>query len=185
MQSNSKKILGDLDLDMFETEELEINLDKKRTQFTVETQQDIMHDFNRDRVRSALRKAGIKGATPSEIASMTGLSNQTARKHLDELCATREAYRLRRSKQITMYYVNGKPLHEFGIEKIEYSDLAFEACLAEGPDELLMLHLIEKRDTLLEGEQIEGGIIIPLHLVPKIIEKMNKFYKKGGEINAR
>ena len=84
-----------------------------------------------------------------------------------------------------MYYINGKPRHDFGVDRVEYSDLSFEVGLAEGPDETLMLHLIEKRETLLEGEQVEGGVIIPLHLVPKLIEKMKKFYEKGGTANAR
>ena len=184
MQLDSRKLKGGLNLDMFEEEYIE-EIDEKHSRFILETQQDVMHDYNRDRVRGALRKAGVKGATPSEISSLTGLSTQTCRKHLEELCSTREAYRLRRSKQITMYYINGKPRHDFGVDRVEYSDLSFEVGLAEGPDETLMLHLIEKRETLLEGEQVEGGVIIPLHLVPKLIEKMKKFYEKGGNANAR
>ena len=184
MQRNSKKLTEDLDLDMFEEDDYINEIDKDETTFSIETNQDIAHDLNRDNVRSALRKAGIQGATPSEISNMVNLSHQTARKHLEELCATREAYKLRRSKLITMYYINGKPRHDFGVDRVEYSNLAFEVCLAEGPDNTLMLHLIEKRSTLLEGEQIEGGVIIPLDLVPKVVDKIKKFYDKGGKVNA-
>jgi hypothetical protein len=185
MEPNSKRIADGLNLDMFEEENFIREQDDGKSIPFIETEQDLVHDLNRDRVRSALRKAGMKGATPSEIANMVGLSTLTARKHLEELCSTREAYRLRRGKQITMYYINGRPRHEFGVDRTEYSDLAFEVCLAEGPENTLMLHLIEKRTSLLEGEQIEGGVIIPLDIAPKIIEMMKKFYDKGGKINAR
>ncbi len=184
MEPNSKKLTDDLHLDMFEEDELMEDIAGENESFIIQTNQDVAHDFNRDKVRGALRKAGMQGATPSEIANMVGINPQTARKHLEELCATREAYKLRRSKQITMYYINGKPRHDFGIERVEYSNLAFEVCLAEGPDNTLMLHLIEKRATLLEGEQIEGGVIIPLDLVPKIMEKMKKIYSNGEKVNA-
>ncbi|HEX9908472.1 MAG TPA: hypothetical protein VGB78_08440 [Thermoplasmata archaeon] len=144
------------------------------------TRNDLTHEFNKENVRKALRRADSNGATPSEIASLTGLTVQTARKCLDELCATREAYKLKRNRNITIYYNNGKPRHDFGVERIEDGNTTLEVSLAEGPSESLLLHVTEKRFTLLEGEQVEGGIIVPLNQIPPLIESMRRFHELAG-----
>lgn len=149
------------------------------------TRYDLLHDLNKERVRQSLRRAS-EGATPQEIANVTQLTAPTAKKYLEELCATREAYKLKRNKTTTIYYNNGKPRHDFGVERIEEGNTLFELSLAEGPDDTLLLHLIEKRFTLLEGEQIEGGVIVPVSRIPSLIESIGKLYElSGGENGLR
>lgn len=144
------------------------------------THQEIMHEYNRDKVRQALRKAGDRGATSTEISKMTHLAPQTAKKYLEELRAIREAYGLKRNRTTTIYHINGRPRHDFGFERVEDGNMVFEMSLAEGPDDTLLLHIVEKRFTLLEGEQVEGGVILPIRLIPSIIEKMGKFHELAG-----
>jgi DNA-binding transcriptional ArsR family regulator len=154
---------------------------QKYKKMEFKSNKEIENELNKEMVLKALRSRGQIGATSSEIAEITDLSQVTARKHLEELCKIREAYKLKRGKQITIYYINGKPRHEYGIKKVEDGDTTFEMCLAEGPNNKILLHLIEKKLTLLEGESIEGGVIIPIDLIPEINKKMKDFYDKIDE----
>jgi len=147
------------------------------------TSHELAHDLNKEKVRLALRKAGTKGATPQEISNAISIGPQTVKKCLEELCSTREAYRLKRNRTTTMYYYNGRPRHDFGVERVEDGNTVFELSLAEGPHESLLLHIIEKRFTLLEGEQIEGGVIIPLSQVQAITERIERLQKLAGAGN--
>jgi len=148
------------------------------------TRGEILHGLNKEVIRRALRKAGMTGATSSEISKITELNVQTARKCLEELCVTREAYKLKRNRTTTIYYNNGKPRHEYGTERIDDGSTSYEISLAEGADESLLIHIVEKRFTLLEGEQIEGGIIIPINLAAQLIKALDKFQSMVGDSNA-
>lgn len=148
------------------------------------TKYELIHDVNKERVRQILRRANDRGATPQEIAKVINLGTQTVKKYLEELCATREAYKLKRNKTTTMYYNNGRPRHDFGVERIEEGNSLFELSLAEGPQDTLLLHIIEKRFTLLEGETIEGGVIVPVSRAPSLIEKINRLYELSGGGNG-
>ncbi|DAC72517.1 MAG TPA: hypothetical protein DSN98_04830 [Thermoplasmata archaeon] len=159
----------------------ELNIDLMNHQSISEnafkSQKEIDSGLNKNIVLKALRSRGLDGATCSEIAEITKLSMNTSRKYLDDLCKIREAYKLKRGKQITIYYINGKPRHEYGFEKIEHDDNIFEFCLAEGANNRLLLHVIEKKMTLLDGEIIDGSVIIPHELIPDVIKKMKAFYE--------
>jgi len=156
----------------------------KQEETTHQTRGELVHGLYKENVRKALRKAGVSGVTSSEISRITNLNIQTARKCLEELCATREAYKLKRNRTTTIYYNNGRPRHEFGIERIEDGNTTYEISLAEGPDDSLLVHIIEKRFTLLEGEQIEGGVIVPITQIPALVKAVGNFQKLAGETNA-
>jgi len=144
------------------------------------------HALQKEIVQKALRRAGPAGATTSEISRLTGLNSQAARKSLEELCATREAYKLKRNRTTTIYYNNGRPRHEFGTERIEEGSTTYEISLAEGPDDSLLVHIIEKKFTLLEGEQIEGGVIMPISQVPALVKALANFHEIAvGDTHAK
>ena len=167
----------------FGVDEIELSNEEESENSSLNTRPDLIHDIHRERVRQALRHAS-DGATPQEIANAIKLSAQTVKKYLEELCATREAYKLRRNRTTTIYYNNGKPRHDFGMERIEEGNSLFELSLAEGPSDTLLLHIIEKRFTLLEGEQIEGGIIVPVTQIPAMLEKIRRLYELSGGGNG-
>lgn len=185
MSRDVESLIRGLSLEKFEdqpsTEFLGLELKEETAH---KTRGELVHGIYKESVRKALRKAAVSGVTPSEISRVTRLNVQTARKCLEELCATREAYKLKRNRTTTIYYNNGRPRHEFGIERIEDGNTSFEISLAEGADDSLLVHIIEKRFTLLEGEQIEGGVIVPLAQIPALVKAVESFQKLAGVTDA-
>ena len=179
-------LISGIDLEKFEDKpDLSlINQDLRREEVALRTRGELVHGLNKEVVRKALRKAGVSGVTSSEISKITRLNIQTARKCLEELCTTREAYKLKRNRTTTIYYNNGKPRHEYGTERLDDGNATYEISLAEGPSESLLVHIIEKRFTLLEGEQIEGGVIIPISLATPLMKALEKFQMLAGDSNA-
>lgn len=128
-------------------------------------------------VRRAVRKYGEEsGITVPELEEVTDLSPKTIRRHLDNLRRLREVYRTKRNKQTYFYYPNGKPLHSFGKKRIDHDkDTIIDIQLAEGKNEEYFFHLTEKRASLIEGETVEGAIILPTSFVDELTEKLEEF----------
>lgn len=148
--------------------------------------QDLSNEDNQkaalQKVRQAVREFGEEeGVTVSELEEVTGLTRPTVRKHLKTLRRLREVYRRKRSKQIYLYYPNGKPLHSFGKKRIENGDNILDVQLAEGPNDELHYHITEKKSSLLEGESTEGAIIFPRSSLDEFFEKLQEFEKEVDE----
>src|SRR2546426_10924830 len=84
-----------------------------------------------EKVRHALFLHGRDGLTAPEAAALSGLSEPTARKHLERLCSIREAYAVNRQANMRLYYPNGEPLHGLGKVRIEDGPYVLEALLAQ------------------------------------------------------
>ena len=141
-------------------------------------------DFLREKVRQILFKHGWEGLTVTEIAHLAEVTEPTARRYLEKLTSIREAYSVKRKANLTLYYPNGKPLHALGKYKIEQPPYILESILAEGPGKRILVHITEKRYSILEGETTEGGILLPLELVSKLIDNLKNLMKKGSDING-
>lgn len=133
-------------------------------------------------VRRAVRKYGEDGLTIDEIVKITGYARSTIQNHLNNLCALREIYSIKRGKRLTLYYPNGKPLWGIGTSKFEIGPSIFEITLARGPGNRLYYHILEKKYTILEGEKAEGGILLPVEGLNNFIEELKKLEKKSGEV---
>lgn len=129
-----------------------------------------------DQVRGVVRKYGEDGISASVVAEMLEITNETARRHLDQLCSLREVYKQKKNKQMYLYYPNGKPLHGLGTRRIESEngELSLEIQLAQGKDDELFFHVKEKRYSLLEGERTEGAIMFPLKHMDEFFSKLNE-----------
>lgn len=135
---------------------------------------DTRKEISRERVRKAVRDAGAeRGVTRSEVAKMTGLTRQTAGKHLEDLCRLREVYSLKRSGTF-FYYPNGKPLHAFETKRVESGDVIIDIQVAEGPNGDYFVHITEKRFTLMDGETTEGAVMLPLKSVGDLAEALHE-----------
>ena len=137
-----------------------------------------------ERVRHALFLNGREGLTASEVAGFATISEPTARRHLDRLCAIREAYSVLRKTNARYYYPNGEPLHGLGKYRVERGPHIVETVLARGPEDRLFLHVTEKRFSILEGEKVEGGIMIPFELIDRVSDQMKKLQTKGALIES-
>ncbi|ODS36160.1 hypothetical protein BEH94_08435 [Candidatus Altiarchaeales archaeon WOR_SM1_SCG] len=63
-------------------------------------------------------KINSNGITISDIFNNTPFTRPTVIKHLEKMVSSRKAYKIRRGKQIFVYYPNGRPVHpEYRIEK--------------------------------------------------------------------
>lgn len=134
-----------------------------------------------DKVRRAVRKYGKDGITVSEIVQVTDLSRSTVDKHLAKLRRLREVYRMKRDKQMYLYYPNGKPLHSFGKKRVEKGDTILDIQLAEGKNEEMFFHLSEKRFSLMEGETTEGAVIFPLSALDEVFQNLQEFANEVEE----
>lgn len=132
-------------------------------------------------VRRAVRKYGDNGISVAELEEVTDISRKTIRRHLDTLRRLREVYRLKKNKQLHLYYPNGRPLHSYGKKRIEDGDTILDIQLAEGKDEDYYFHVTEKRYSLMEGETTEGAIIFPKSTFDEFVSKLNEFAKEVEE----
>lgn len=128
-----------------------------------------------DKIRRVVRDYGEDGITASEIGEVTGLSRSTVDRHLEKLRRLREVYRLKRNKQMYLYYPNGKPLQSYGKKRIEDGDTILDIQLAKGKNEDLYIHLTEKRYSLMEGETTEGAVIFPLSALDELFQNLQDF----------
>lgn len=135
-----------------------------------------------DKVRRAVRRYGEgEGITISEIVEVTELTRQTVTKHLDTLRRLREVYRVKRDKQMYLYYPNGRPLHSYGRERVEEGDTILDIQLARGRNDELYFHLTEKRFSLMEGETTEGAVIFPRSALDEVFQKLQQFANEVEE----
>jgi len=141
-------------------------------------------DFLREKIRQILFIHGWEGLTATEVAHLANLTEPTARRHLDRLSSIREAYSIKRKANLTLYYPNGKPLHGFGKYKIEHPPFILESVLAEGPGKKILVHITEKRYSILDGETTEGGVLVPLELIPKLIDNLKSLMERGSGIDG-
>lgn len=130
----------------------------------------------RNQIRRVVRRHGKDGLTVQEVAEVTDLSESTVRKHLETLCKLREVYKQKKNQKLHLYYPNGKPLHSVGSKRIEdpNTDTILEVKVAQGRDDKLLFHILEKRYSLLDGEKTEGGIIFPIDQLDDLTDKLRE-----------
>lgn len=168
-----------LSLSDFDDPEFMTALSDKKTDLSGWTRS-AKEEYLQEKVRRVLYQYGRNGLTSSEIANLAGISEPTARKYLEKLRSIRDSYYLKRRANLILYYPNGKPLHGFGHYRFIDGVNVIEAVLAEGPNENMYIHITEKRDTILEGEITEGGVMIPVSLIPKLKDSFDKLIEKAG-----
>ncbi len=121
-----------------------------------------------------IRLRGEEGLTAGEIAELTNVPRETVYRHLQNLTALREIYSVKKSRRLNLYFPNGRPLHRVGKRRIEDGDAILEVVMAQGSKGRLFLQVTEKRFSLLEGESIQGGIVVPTEMLPALIETLQE-----------
>ncbi len=170
--------IEDLDFHLA-NEDLDLGLDEKQRKFLSPETREILA---REKVRRAIRNYGTDGLSIEEIIELTGLERATIRKHLNKLTGLREVYSQKKNKKLTLYYHNGRPLHQLGVKKLDFDNPILEICIAQGPKDNLFFYILEKRFTILDGEVPEGAVMVPFNKLDEFIAALQDLRDSfGGE----
>jgi DNA-binding transcriptional ArsR family regulator len=163
----------------FGDEDAEFEPDKEQVK---QLSPEVREILARDKVRRAVRKLGEDGLSIEEIIKITGLDRKTVLKHLDALEGLREVYSQKRNKKLTLYYPNGKPLHQIGKRRFDWGNPILEMYIAKGQKDKIFFYILEKKYTILDGEVSEGAIMLPIDHLEEFIEALRELKDKFQEI---
>jgi DNA-binding transcriptional ArsR family regulator len=163
--------LSDLENEGLPKEKLDFALVDDKRKFLSPDARDLI---SRDEIRRAIKKFGENGITISEISELTGLDRRTIKKHIEKLNGLREIYSQKRGKQLTVYYPNGKPLHQIGSKRIAGANPILDITIAQGPRNALYFYIVEKRYSILEGEVSEGAVMFSLDKLEEVIDALKE-----------
>ncbi len=141
---------------------------------------EVRETFTREKVRRAVREFGKAGLTIEEISTLTHLNRVSIKKHLDKLIGLREVYSQKKNHKIILYYHNGKPLHHLGKRRLDCKDTILESTIAQGKNDNIFFHILEKRYSVLEGETSEGAIMVPIEQLERFIEDLKELKENYG-----
>lgn len=157
---------------------IDFNLDENQKKHLSPKAHEIL---SRESIRKVIRDFGEDGLSRDEIAEATNLDRNTVKKHLDKLIGLREVYAQKRNKKLTLYYHNGRPLHQLGKKRLDYGNPILEITIAQGRKNAHFFYILEKRYSILEGEVPEGGIMIPIDELDEVIEALRELKQNYGE----
>lgn len=116
-----------------------------------------------------------EGTTLSEVQQLTGLPKPTLSKYLELLFSKRKIFKVKKGKFV-VYKPNGQIFHalferDLLLHTNEKGDIKkYRIYLIENPDGKF-LYLQEKQVDGNGFEDVVGGVMIPLHSLPLLIEK--------------
>lgn len=113
-----------------------------------------------------------EGITISQIKEATGLTYSTIWHHLEVLSCTAQSHKISRGN-LDVYYPTGKVSHlnDYTIGKVQYALSTVE----NNEGQFVCIH--EKRENRLGNQTVCSGVSVPVELVDKIIEALNKAKK--------
>lgn len=164
----------------FGDEDVEIELDKDQVK---QLSPEVREILTRDKIRRAIRKLGEDGLSVEEIIEITGNDKKTVLKHLAALEGLREVYSQKKNKVFTLYYPNGKPLHQLGKIRFDWNNPIFEIYIAQGQKDKIFFYILEKKYTILEGEVSEGAIMLPIDRLDEFTNALKQLRDKFQEVN--
>ena len=86
---------------------------------------------------------GEDGLSVEEIVEITNNDRRTIQKHLDALEGLREVYSQKKNKSLTLYYPNGRPLHQLGKIRFNWGPI-FEVYIAQGPKKKTFFYILRR-----------------------------------------
>lgn len=102
--------------------------------------------------------------------------------HLRVLEGLREVYSQKKNGKLTLYYPNGKPLHNLGKKRIESANSILEISIAQGQKKKLFFYILEKKYTIIDGEVSEGAVLLPLESLDEFVEALRTFREEFQEV---
>lgn len=146
---------------------------------------DEREDYIRAVMLDILRR-NEQGVTISEVVNATSFNRVTVTKHLEHLAAIREAYKRERGIG-TVYFKNGKLVHETDKFNVSCDNKIYEFFKLENPDGVFIYIQEQERDEL-RAVNVKGGVMIPLQYFQRFMEGLIHFTTqttevKGDEVN--
>lgn len=118
-------------------------------------------------------KMNQRGITIFQISSKVSFSRPTIAKHLDMLVAIGEAYKIQRGN-LSIYYKNGKVVHETDVESTSISDKIYTFYKLEN-DEGKFLYIQEKELDEFRSPRVKGGVMINEKDIPNFLRELERF----------
>jgi hypothetical protein len=112
------------------------------------------------------------GISAPQIGRVTFFSRPTVWRHLENMVATREAYKLEFGKAV-VYYPNGKMIHPLFSEDVVLDDKAYAFFFIKNNfgD---FVYIQEKTEDRLGRTAVCGGLILPLTALDKFINRLER-----------
>ena len=164
----------------FSDDEAEYELDQEQMR---QLSPEVRDSLIRNKIRKTIRKLGEDGLSIVEIANYTGFDNNIISKHLKALEGLREVYSHKKGKRLTLYYPNGRPLHQLGKKRFDWGNPIIEIYLAKGPKEVTYFYILEKKYTIVEGEVSEGAVMVPINHLDEFIQALTELSDKIKEVD--
>ncbi len=170
MKKNQK--LTELDVETVATRKYSKMSNQQRSEYLSEKIRDFVHEDS-------------NGVSTTIIAKKFGIHQDIARKHLENLSKLREIYSTNVNRNTKVYFPNGTLIHQYLKIKKEFPDRSFKISVNQmGGREVL--HIQEIKYSLLTGERPEGGILVDVLNIEKLIEEIRGLLKKLEELkNAK
>jgi hypothetical protein len=140
-------------------------------------------DYIRTAILDILRR-NEQGATISEVMNATSFNRVTVTKHLEYLVAVREAYKRERGIG-TVYFKNGKLVHETDKLSIACGGKLYEFYRLENPDGVF-IYIQEKERNELRAMNVNGGLMIPVDCFQSFIDGIVRFTARNeNDVGAK
>ncbi len=118
-----------------------------------------------------------RGVTISQISQRLPFSRPTITKHLDILVAIGEAYKVQRGN-LSIYYKNGKVVHETDVRSTVLSDKAYTFYKLEN-EEGTFLYIQEKEIDEFRSPRVKGGVMIDTRDIALFMDALKEFLEKS------
>jgi len=127
-------------------------------------------------VLKAILDLNHNGVTAPQIHRAIGFSRPTVWRHLEQMTATHEAYKLDYG-HTSVYYANGRMLRHLFKDDLKVNDRTYSFILvANNFGEFIYLQ--EKRLTRLGNVEVSGGLLIPVPAFEKFINALNHAHEE-------
>jgi hypothetical protein len=124
-----------------------------------------------------------EGITVQLLCELTGLTQKTIKKHLDQLTATREAYKKEYGTRISIYFPNGKQNNQNATKIITVGNSLFQFQIIENTWGKYIYIQERKRDSYSNMIKTIGGIMIDYESASEFINVMKEITAGTGDLD--
>lgn len=150
--------------------------------FDIESIDQLSPEKKSDYIRLAIRNClseHAEGITVQLISELTGLAQKTVKKHLEQLTATREAFKKEYGARNVVYFPNGREVTQDVPHTLKIGDVIFQLQLIENTWGRFVYIQERKKDAYSKMIKTVGGIMVECEGVPELIEALKEVSSCG------
>jgi hypothetical protein len=148
-----------------------------RTLFDVESIDQLSPEKKSDYIQLAIKNCLSKhpeGLTVQLLAEYTGLAQKTVKKHLDQLTATREAFKKEYGARVAIFFPNGKQVLPNAPKVLTIGDGIFQLQVIENSWGKFIYIQERKKEVHSNMVKTVGGIMIDCEGIPELIDALKE-----------